>query len=300
MLNDQSETHPAIRVHLGAHKTASTHLQHTLARNRKRLAREGTAYIPLSTLRSTFTPAFRTELRRAAEGIVTDAPVELWQILERCIDQTTECHSLVISDENLLGGLSSLERRGLLYPERLEHLNLMHQVLRNRPVRVLFAIRDYPNFYASAYAELVRAARTTRSFTDFLTRIDFERNRWTEIVRDFCEVFGKENVQVFRYEDYRDNTVRILQTLLGSQIDLKVRAKKPVRESLTSAGVRAMLAVANTLSGNERRQLGNYLATQFNPDQPEHKITMEDKNLERELRELYAGDVEQLSASIVM
>lgn len=172
-----------IRFHVGAHKTATTHLQLTLAGCQ--LA-PGTRYVPLKRLRLTLTSPVRKGRPRL--------PWHRWHD-----------GRWLFSDENIIG--TTLDSP-LLYPDPARALRYFIDCR----LSVFLCVRSYDTFLPAAYCE-----RLWRSDPEpFVARLP--ARRWPDVVRDLRRDLPGVPVHAWRYEDYRDNAAEIIQSYAGGTV----------------------------------------------------------------------------------
>lgn len=172
-----------IRFHIGAHKTATTHLQMTLARA---TFAPGTRYVPLKRLRRTLTSPVRKGRPRL--------PWHRWY------DGTW-----LFSDENILDTTQHALR---MYPDPARALRYFLDC----ELSVFLCVRSYDAFLVSAYGEgLWRHPDETFA-------ADLPARRWPDVVRDLQRGLPGVPLSVWRYEDYRENSRAIAQYYAGNAI----------------------------------------------------------------------------------
>lgn len=165
-----------IRFHIGAHKTATTHLQMTLAGCS---FAPGTRYVPLKRLRMTLTSPVRKHRPRL--------PWHRWH-----------GGTWLFSDENILG----TRRDGLrMY---LDPARALRYFL-DGELGIFLCVRRYDTFLASAYGESLWR-HPYRPFEAALPS-----RRWPDVVRDLQHDLPGVPMHVWRYEDYRENARAIMQ-----------------------------------------------------------------------------------------
>lgn len=165
-----------IRFHIGAHKTATTHLQMTLARCR---FAPGTRYVPLKRLHHTLTSPVRKGRPRL--------PWHRWH------------HGTwLFSDENFMGRTKHALR---MYPDPARALRYFLDC----ELEIFLSVRSYDTFLASAYGERLWRHR----FQPF--HAELPSRRWPDLVHDLQRELPGVPVHVWRYEDYRDHADAILQ-----------------------------------------------------------------------------------------
>lgn len=179
------------RLHLGVHKTATTHLQLSLEAIRPHLAQQGIDFIPLDELRNAtaldfdWSKRFKGfKFRRAVRSV------------------SSGLNTTILSEENWLGH----PYEGCAfppYPRAEERLKTIAKL--GGTFSVFLAVRNPAQFAASIYSEAMRhhPERVSRNQTR-----DAWLNGgspWSELVERISRIFP--NVTVWRYEDYHAETV---------------------------------------------------------------------------------------------
>lgn len=172
-----------IRFHIGAHKTATTHLQMTLAGC---TFAPGTRYVPLKRLRLTLTSPVRKRRPRL--------PWHRWH------DGTW-----LFSDENILG---TTEHAMRMYPDPAYALRYFLDC----ELAVFLCVRRYDTFLASAYGERL----WRHPYRPFVPELP--SRRWPHVVRDLRQDLPGVPLRIWQYEDYRDNAGAITQFYAGGAI----------------------------------------------------------------------------------
>jgi len=175
---------PRIRFHIGAHKTATTHLQMTLARCR--LA-PGTRYVPLKRLR-----------RFLISPVRKGRPFLPWH---RWYSGTW-----LFSDENILGNSANVRR---MYRDPAAALRYFADC----ELEVFMAIRSYDTFLPSAWGERL----WRHPFEPFEAEIP--RRRWTDVIADLQQALPGVPFHVWRYEDYREHAESVLRFYAGGAVE---------------------------------------------------------------------------------
>lgn len=165
-----------IRFHIGAHKTATTHLQMTLARCE--MAR-GTRYVPLKRLRRFLTSPVRK-----------GRPFLPWH---RWYGGTW-----LFSDENILGNSSNVRR---MYQEPAAAL----KYFRDCNLEIFMAVRSYDTFLPSAWAERL----WRHPFEPFEANIP--QRRWPDVIADLQADLPGVPIHVWCYEDYQAHAEAIIR-----------------------------------------------------------------------------------------
>jgi hypothetical protein len=287
-----------VRLHLGAHKTATTHLQQILFRNRARLTEARIHYIELYRLREIFTRPLSMSVGNTVPSLVSSMQTlrsaihdELRKVAE---EEQKQFETLIVSDENIMDDHPISPKTGRLYDSRRNRLNQVKRVFQECPITVVFSMRNYNGFYPSAYAQLIKQGWSI-SYRDFLRKLDVENNRWPSVVSDLSDVFGRDRIHLFRYEDYPGNLDLVLESIVGRKLDLEFDAAEVVYPSLGLKGIKVLLAARNILSTTERKRLGGYLATDFVFDSDPGKLSIDDPVLRDLLDRMYRRDEIELA-----
>lgn len=210
---------PSVILHVGAHKTATTHLQHSLHGARRRLVQDGIRFFGPMDLRQ---PGQRLEARfnlpfnpRKTVADLRPAPLVL-------ADMLGDGTRLVISEENFIGSLFDKRYPGPfhslprpLYPHAQGWVSaLAGAVAPHTGIEVCIGLRDPAGFLNSAYG-LVLQAGSTVDVAGFKRRNAIQDIDWVGLVRRLAETRGVRSVTVWRYEDYRAVFAQVMTVLLG-------------------------------------------------------------------------------------
>jgi len=238
-----------IRLHLGAHKTASTHLQQTLRPHRARLARAGLVWLDPRDLRAAPldpSAAAETGAPGGAAALVGAAGVEA-----------------LLSEENLLG---SAHERGMwlarrLYPRAGARLANLLAATGWHGVGLFMAVRDPAAFLVSAYAQRLYAGQVT-DFATFLDGLDPVLLRWSDLAARLVAVPGVAGLTVWRHEDYPAILSRLLPRMLPDDLGAGIRPLPQVVHPGLSAAAHAEV-LARIAAGQPGAGLARALRTRY-------------------------------------
>ena len=174
------------RLHLGVHKTATTHLQLSLESIRSSLAQQGVDYIPLDVLRSATAKDFDHAKRFKA-----------FKFRRAIRSVTSGLNVTILSEENWLGH----PYEGCQfppYPRASERLGVIAKL--GGTFSAFLSVRNPAQFAASIYSEAMRHHPQ-------LVSLDRTRDAWLAggspwfgLVETISRTFP--NLKVWRYEDY--------------------------------------------------------------------------------------------------
>lgn len=197
-------------LHLASHRTGSTHFQAALARNRDFLAQSGWTYEKLQDIPDllALNGRFRRLAARQAKGKDPSAAEKLGEVAEALATIYRERivpgeGNRLLSYEGHLGEMNVIRSRGI-YPGHAVVADFIRERLKGTDHRVGLSIRAYDDFIESGYKYLVRVGRTD-TFAEYAQGVGKIRFDWVPIVRNLVATFGKENVLVWSFEQYRSD-----------------------------------------------------------------------------------------------
>ncbi|MDO6730348.1 hypothetical protein Q4577_09975 [Marinovum sp. 2_MG-2023] len=215
---------------IGAHKTASTHLQRSLVANRAALAPEGVGVIgpmpigadilPLSNLlRGRADPAL---LALAADGFLTK--------------QAGDAADIVLMNENIVSPTLAPDM-GLddnqFYKFAPGRLKRVLQLFPDHDIRVGMAIRSPDSFLVSAWQENMKG-HAFRPFRNYLGQTDVTQLSWWKLVKRLRQAIGDTPLFLWRYEDYPAVVPTVLTHCIGA-----AAAKVTMQDSAANPGFSA-------------------------------------------------------------
>lgn len=239
-----------LRVHLGAHKTATTHLQDTLAAHRATIARAGINYIP----REDFGPL----QRRFSNPDHWRKRLWSWPVEQLFLRNFNSLRSgapiVLLSDEDLLGFSYDLFTSPV-YPE-LRGLHLVRSLARDTRLTLFLGMRSFDRILPSAYAQTIKAIAPRPGWLDEIRAgIAQSPPSWVELVGRLKAMFPQATLHVWRQEDYRTHAQEILGFFVGRDVGPFPELPPPVRTtSPSNEAIEAAERVDPSLSMAARRR----------------------------------------------
>jgi len=177
----------SIDLHLGVHKTATTHLQkYWLACN---ALADGVHCPPLEAVRAHLTPA----AAHAEPSVLRGA--------RQWLDSVCEGRRrVVLSDENMLGSCEANFARQSLYADARARLERIGQLAGGRPLRVFISVRGYAGYLRSAWCEVIRHT-PYRPFREAYKGMHGLARGWEHVLRDIADALPDATIECWRYED---------------------------------------------------------------------------------------------------
>lgn len=209
------------QIHIGAHKTATTHLQHVLAAAAPRLS-DSHLILPYENLVGRLDYLFpRSGLERVIpywklrEARWTRPLAQARHLTDRLPPPPPGVRRAVLSEENLLGPLWQLIR-GEYYPLSRFNMSVIGRLARQVPVTLFLSLRSPDTFFPSAYAEqLHHGPAPVGGFAGLGQRLLTRPPSWARLVRQIRKDAPAATLQIWRYEDYRVLSDRVFKLLTG-------------------------------------------------------------------------------------
>lgn len=222
----------AVSLHLGAHKTASTHLQKSLARNEDLLLDNGVRFFGPKYLRDpkhNFQDLFGLRPKGEPTGGRSGA--------EEIAHLANGARRVVLSEENALGPVFTKLSPGVLYPQADLRLERFVASVAPCPVTLFLAVREPANWMASLYSQRVIGG-DLRPFEKFVGDNQPEQLLWSNLVDRMRKVPGLGTIHLWRKEDYPEVSVPVFRRMLGWRVGPMVeRIDGRVNEGLSSAAL---------------------------------------------------------------
>jgi hypothetical protein len=226
------------RVHIGAHKTAPTHLQQVLETHRVEIAAAGIDYLPrdlvreldlFGRMRREYRPRRFPRLRRKK------LPATL-----AGLRSGPTC--MAISEENFLGGPHDL-LRGKVYPNLEPMLLALSRFVGRARLKLYLSIRDFADILPSAYSQVLRDGGAIEPFPEVRDRWLAEPPRWSDLVERIRMTVPHAELTVWTLDDYVRDERAVLRAFAAGTAAIrpvfpsrKTRACFPLPPSRRSKG----------------------------------------------------------------
>lgn len=245
----QGKDSPYVVIHGGVHKTATSYLQSILQRNAGKLRKHGVHYVHHRDTRKNYTyPCQLNGYLKLNLGYRTKMPDhKLADVAEAFFHKipAQPGDRIILSDENMQGHCGHCIGSGLLYVRRETLLPIFSEYI-PYPVReVHIAVRNYADFFASAYVEYLRSARGD----SVIDEIAFKRNvisrvpSWSAYLELVAHCFTNARIHVWKHEDFHILAEQIVSNICGSvhMTELVAPKRKQQRPSASHKAVQEML-----------------------------------------------------------
>lgn len=143
-------------------------------------------------------------------------------------------HTLIISDENMLGGMSQNAQAQRLYPHTEIRVGRFAKVFAPHPTRVGLAIRSYDRHWASQMAYSMKQGASLAG-PDTIEAIATQPIRWTRIIRQIAAAFPNAEVVVWPFEALIGLPELQLGALFGQAIEGPFQGRREWHNSSPSS-----------------------------------------------------------------
>ena len=203
------------RIHLGAHKTATTHLQETLTLVRDGLARRGVDFIPNPLVRETGL-AQRLWERRPIARLPFVGPAHMRDAIGATVEPLRIGPDVVVlSEENVLGRPEHIFAEPF-YPQVARIVGRLASLAGRAELVLFLSIRSYDTFLPSAWAEHVKhSPPPPGGFEGMRARLVARPPSWHDLVRRLRAAAPAASLRIWRQEDYRANDAAIMAAVCG-------------------------------------------------------------------------------------
>ncbi|CTQ51325.1 hypothetical protein JDO7802_03364 [Jannaschia donghaensis] len=205
---------PPVTLHLGAHRTGTTAVQHLLRRNDEYLAARGIATWGPDRTRGGMLGGIggdpgRIDARRNVRAHRAAGRIAML----RAQLATVGTHRIVLSDENLLGGLRENLLLCRLYPTVTTRLDRVAAAIPGID-HVVLSIRSPDAWWTSAFACLMTRgfAAPDRATLDAVLRT---RRSWRAVVTDVAAALPHARLTVWTHEDMATRADAAVHRLTG-------------------------------------------------------------------------------------
>jgi hypothetical protein len=193
------------RIHIGAHKTATTDLQNTLSAQRVELRKAGIDYIS----RGVSEPLRRTSWRM----IIPDRTHKRkWD--KKLASARVGAPIMAISDENILGGARDL-LVSPFYPRTETRLKALASLTGSARLVLFLSVRSFESLLPSAYVETIKARPRIGNFEPIRKNSLRQIPLWSELVSRIRSTLPNAVLRVWKYEDHQKHNAKIMSAFCG-------------------------------------------------------------------------------------
>jgi hypothetical protein len=240
--------YPKVMLHLGVHKTATTHTQSRLWNSRGMLRSIGVNYIGLNKVRERLTSKLRDDEADADQ-------------LFNALYPFLNCERLIVSDENIIGGTEQPTSKKY-YPAAQARVKRILQALDGFEVEVLVTLRNYSDYAISRYSEFLRHF-SFLTFEEYYKKAPLDKLSWVDLVTDL-RAAGAKRIYVTDFSTIFNNEMAFVEKLAGQEVELN--------PADGGAGIR------RTKISQEGYEVVKYYAEHYSSDSAKKVVNLLDNN----------------------
>ena len=216
---------PDWRVHVGAHKTATTHFQRLLADAGPLVTDRGGAVLLEETLRGPARSARRD--RSGLEGLRHRLRLRL-RTPARLRAAAGDCRFVVASEEDILGYVPHLLQSDF-YPD-LRGIDLLRRTARGARLDLFVSIRRYDTLLTSALFEMLKALPDARArWEEGVARLLAECSGWPGLMTRLERRAPEARLHFWSLESYSRDPAAVLNEFIGVDVPDLPPAPPPSR-----------------------------------------------------------------------
>ncbi len=282
------------RIHVGAHKTATTHLQETLAAVRDDLAGQGIDFIPNPLVRArNLGPALARRRPIARLPILGNARMR--DAIEAVLAPLRIGPEVVaLSEENIVGVPEHMLMVPF-YPQAAQRIGRLASLAGRAEVVLFLSIRSYDTLIPSAYVETLKhGVPAPGGFAAAWAGLRAAPPSWFDLVARIRAAAPGVALRVWRQEDYRANARAIMEAFCGRALGPLPEISDPTwTRSPSAAAIATVEALPGDLSHAERlaRVRAVFAAAEPGADRFQPFAAAE----RQRLRARYAADLERIA-----
>ena len=227
---------PRLVLLIGAHKTASSHLQQSIMAAEPALRDHSVAPVPPQVMRDHLDPIAHM-LRDGAQ--LPEARQAAQDFLQK---QAPGADRVVMMNENILGRTDpkSLLRARRLYPWAPRRLLWVVDLFPDHDIDIGLAIRNLATFLPSCWGENL-FHKPYVDFDTYMGGIDPTDLSWARLLRRLRDTASRAQIFVWRYEDYTALMPHLCDRILGDRAAVHVTPLDKVMRLCFSAAAAAHL-----------------------------------------------------------
>ncbi|MGM0583461.1 MAG: hypothetical protein ACQEUZ_02255 [Pseudomonadota bacterium] len=196
------------RIHVGAHKTATTHFQDALAARREALRALGVDFLPRDAVRGARPLPSAASRRFRLEWPPRRDPGRTLARLRSGPDR------IALSEENILGVSGDL-LSWPFYPRLARRLRPFDSLADGAELTLFLSVRGFEGLLPSAYAQALRTRPVPGGFGPIAAAALDSPPSWLELVRRIAAAAPRARLRVWRFEDYLTREQEILSRFCG-------------------------------------------------------------------------------------
>jgi hypothetical protein len=228
-----------VKLHIGAHKTATTHLQYSLESIQAQLLQNNITYIPTSLLRDSEFPPYSGRCSWRQKLFKGRPLFERFNTNLKSLSVLSDC--LLISEENIMG-LSTDLLCPRIYPNFERKSTFISTLSKFCEVELYLSIRPYSDLIPSAYVQCLRSFTFAQNIVEVVDKIiesKEEQYSWFHLVKRIQKIFPNVSLKFWTVDEYQRNSNLIISKICESDVSHIIntvavpnRTKSPSSEAI--------------------------------------------------------------------
>ncbi len=243
-----------IKLHIGVHKTATTHLQSILESKKTNI--HDNARLHIATPEN-----FRQQwLPRFLKYTHTKELHDKHKLLEIAPHKGT----WLISEENFSGVPYDFIKTNGIYPYLQQRLHLFTDLFTPADIRVFISIRSYETFYRSIYLEIIRNNGYI-PFSSYYKDAEFKQYSWKTVIESLLHCLPQNKITFWQYEEYTTVLPTLMHKLTGETLDKECThlVNKKLRVSLSCKALQELESYAKNNSQIASKEMVEYFYNKY-------------------------------------
>ncbi len=232
---------------IGAHKTATTHLQRSMVASRDALKQHDVAIVPPVPVGSNLLPLINMMRDKADPEILQAAASKFLEI------HTGDQCNVLLMNENIPGtlGPNMLMAENKLYRFSPKRLKRFVSLFPDHNHVVALAIRNPASFLVSAWQETLKGS-TFYPFEDYIKNIDLTQLSWVDMINRIQKAQEQKlPFVVWRYEDYSQVRDALMRAIASAEAaDAVTWLEETSNQGVSEAALHFLQAVGNVSKKN--------------------------------------------------
>lgn len=289
-----------IIIHIGAHKTGTTHFQDTLNLMQEVLKEElDVHYINRDRFRVTLDKLIPWGIKKKLYALLPDRLK--FQLIKKSLLKDIDASILLISEENILG--SAVEQcSSSPYPDLKRRMDFIRVLSKYIDVEVYISIRSFDRVLPGAFVTGLRffPDKAMQAKKDVETSLASNKYpTWHHLISRVRAVLPGVSVKVWTQEDYRHKSSNIIRYVLDKK-DLDVPAMEAPQETVTPNEKGVELAIQQSQSSmhmSEWAKVCDKIYSANQSDDNHEKFNFLSKDDIKVLKKSYQDDLANISKS---
>jgi len=211
------------RLHIGAHKTATTHLQDTLAKHKKILEAVGAQYLSREEIRQE-NIKIREKSMALRFGL---GDIYLRKFANKIHQKSMYSSTMIISEENFCGSVAEIAEP-VMYPRLERRLGFLSSALQGHDIKYFLSIRNQVDIIPSSYVHTIKYKPMPHGFEPIRSRVMADPPRWSDLVYRLKNTIGWDvPLSIWLFETYLRKEQEIISLLCGNEINIEKSLDRP-------------------------------------------------------------------------